>query len=105
MNRTGDRWWPRRTSNSPEQPETARRDAHTYCCRLPENGQGKKKNNANFVLISQQSRRTNLLSAEQRMLVKGKEGRLNFLQLVLLPSLILHKSLHLTHQVRLSLGG
>lgn len=46
-----------------------------------------------------------MLSAEQRMLVKGKEGRLNFLQLVLLPSLILHKSLHLTHQVRLSLGG
>lgn len=44
MNRTGDRWWPRRTSNSPEQPETERRDAHTYCCRLPENGQGKKKN-------------------------------------------------------------
>lgn len=44
MNRTGDRWWPRRTSNSPEQPETERRDAHTYCCRLPENGQGKKRN-------------------------------------------------------------
>lgn len=60
-----------------------------------------RKKIVNFVLISQWSRRTNLLSAEQRMLVKGKESRLNFLQLVLLPSLALHKSLHLTHQVRL----
>lgn len=38
-----------------------------------------RKKPANFVLISQWSRKPNLLSAEQGMLVKGKEGRLNFL--------------------------
>lgn len=74
-NRTGGRWWLRRTSNS-ESPEQLKVWTH----KLPERGQGKRQHRMVWAASLQCGRKRNLLlSAEQGMLVKGQEGKLNAL--------------------------
>lgn len=100
-NRTGGRWWLRRTSNS-KSPEQLRAWTHT----LPESGQGKRKHRMFWAASLHCSRKTNLLlSAEQGMLVKGQEGGKNVLWLI--PLLYLSLQSHLTspHQVTPAHGG
>lgn len=100
-NRTGGRWWLRRTSNS-ESPEQLKAWTHT----LPERGQGKRQHRMVWAASLQCGRKRNLLlSAEQGMLVKGQEGKLNALWLVPLLFLSLQSHFTSSHQVTPAQGG
>lgn len=94
MNRTWARWWPHRTSNSPEQLKT---ETSTRVCIPLQGGWNWSKKEKHWRFLADtlwHSREIKRLSVEQGMLVwrpRDREADWDFLSLSHFPSLILHR--------------